>query len=286
MDPRSDPDLDHEGGQRQVETDLREEGADRVGLAAPLEHLGRHVELLIDQRRAERTERDDDGDELDLPRFAQQREGAREADAALLLGRRRRGSRVPLALDNDRDDARAGDQRDGAAEQKCARCRCRGWRRGDRGAGHPAERDTAADEPEHPLGLARVVHAVGQRPELTDEQHAQQQAPQIEGDRHPFAAPLEQNPETHHDSGHADLCDRQRPAPWQCSDHARVGHHEDADDEARPENDPGDVHRAETGDQLRSRQRLNDVVRGHAEERIGEHQADARRFFLPHFHHR
>ena len=49
----------------------------------------------------------------------------------------------------------------------------------------PPRLDAAADEPEQPLGLARVVDVVGQRPELADEQDAEDQAEEVEGDRRP-----------------------------------------------------------------------------------------------------
>ncbi len=46
----------------------------------------------------------------------------------------------------------------------------RGRGDGERVAGDAAERRAAADEPEQPLGLPRVVDDVGERPELADEQ--------------------------------------------------------------------------------------------------------------------
>ena len=66
MNPRRDPDLDDECRCRQPEPDLREETADRIFLAGAFEYLGRHVQLLVDQHRADRTEADDDCDELNL----------------------------------------------------------------------------------------------------------------------------------------------------------------------------------------------------------------------------
>ena len=41
------------------------------------------------------------------------------------------------------------------------------------------ERGPAANEAKHPLGLSRVVHDVGHRPELTDQPDAQNQAKQV-----------------------------------------------------------------------------------------------------------
>ena len=89
MNPRRHPDLNHERRDRHVEAHLREERADRIFLPGALEHLGRHVELLIDQHRAERPETDDCGNQLDLLRPAEKRERAPEADALLLVHRRR-----------------------------------------------------------------------------------------------------------------------------------------------------------------------------------------------------
>ena len=59
VDPRREPDLDHEAGERRLEADLRQEAADRVVLPGALEDLGRHVQLLLDERRADGREADD-----------------------------------------------------------------------------------------------------------------------------------------------------------------------------------------------------------------------------------
>ncbi len=66
VNARRDPDLDDECRCRQPEPDLGEETADRIFLAGAFEYLGRHVQLLVDQHRADRTEADDDRDELNL----------------------------------------------------------------------------------------------------------------------------------------------------------------------------------------------------------------------------
>ena len=55
----------------------------------------------------------------------------------------------------------------------------------ERAAGDAAERRAAADEAEQPLGLPRVVDEVGERPELADEEHAEDLPGEIERDRHP-----------------------------------------------------------------------------------------------------
>ena len=65
----------------------------------------------------------------------------------------------------------------------------------------PSDR-AAADEPEQPLGLPRIVDDVGERPELADEQDAEDQAPDVERRPTPSRrAVLEQDPEhEHHDA--------------------------------------------------------------------------------------
>ncbi len=65
------------------------------------------------------------------------------------------------------------------------------------GAHGAAQAGAAADEAEQPLGLTRVVDVVGQRPELADQQDAEDQAEHVEGDRHPVRAALEKKPEQH-----------------------------------------------------------------------------------------
>ena len=54
---------------------------------APLRGRGRHVELLLDDRRADGGKADDQRDDLQVLRFAQQVEGFGGADALLLFDR-------------------------------------------------------------------------------------------------------------------------------------------------------------------------------------------------------
>ena len=110
--------------------------------------------------------------------------------------------------------------------------------RGQPRPGHAAEHHAAADEPEQALGLARIVDAVGERPELADEQDAEQRAPDVEGDRDPGRAGPEQEPEDRAWPPPSPLRDRQRPAPRQRADEPRVADHQHADDQARAEDDP------------------------------------------------
>ena len=57
---------------------------------------GRHVELLLDDRRADRRERDHQRDDLQVPRRPQQLDRFAAADAFFLAGlRRRRWCRPP-----------------------------------------------------------------------------------------------------------------------------------------------------------------------------------------------
>ena len=85
VDARRDPDLDDEGRGRRVEADLRQERADRILLSRALEDLGRHVDLLIEQGRAEGAEADDHRDDLDLAGAAQQLHRPRHGHAPFFL---------------------------------------------------------------------------------------------------------------------------------------------------------------------------------------------------------
>ena len=278
MDAWRDPDLDHERGERRIEANLREETADGIFLPGALEDLGRHVHLLVEQQCAKRSETDHRRDQLNLPRFAEQRECAGEADATLFDVPRadRRGLR--LAPENDRDDGHAGEEGECAPQQQGVGADRLDDRGGQERARHAAEHHASADEPKQPLRLSRIVDAVGQRPELADQQDAEERAPDIERDRHPVAGAPEERPEHDHHRRHAGLCDRQRPAAGQDADQPRVAEHQHADEQARAEDDPRHVHGAQAGDQLRAGQRLNDVVRRHGQEGVGEHQEHRRRF--------
>ena len=110
-------------------------------------------------------------------------------------------------------------------------------------------------------------------------------APDVERDRDPVAASLEEHPEAEHDDRHARLRDRQRPAVRQDADETRVTEHQNADKKSGPEDDPGNVHRSEIRDQLGPGERLNDVVGRHGQEGVGEHQQCGDRFVLPHVDH-
>ena len=101
-----------------------------------------------------------------------------------------------------------------ADEQHVARADRLHQERGQRRAGRAAKARAAADEAEHALGLPRVVDVVGQRPELADEQHREDQADDVEGDGDPVLADRrEQEPEQDQQQRHAGLRDRDGPAP-------------------------------------------------------------------------
>jgi hypothetical protein len=63
------------------------------------------------------------------------------------------------------------------------------------GTERAAQARAAADEAEDTLGLAGVVDVVGERPELADEQNAEDLTEQIQPRRCRFRAGLEQRPE-------------------------------------------------------------------------------------------
>ena len=67
MDPAGQPDLHGEADDRQVEGHLCQKCGDRVGRRRAFDRLGRHVELLIDDGRADRRERDHQRDHLQVP---------------------------------------------------------------------------------------------------------------------------------------------------------------------------------------------------------------------------
>ena len=85
---------------------------------------------------------------------------------------------------------------DGAEEEQRVGADPFGDERGNARARQPAERRAAADEPEEPLGLSRIVDGVGQRPELADQQNGEDQTEDVERDRHPLLTGLKQGTRT------------------------------------------------------------------------------------------
>ncbi len=262
MDDRRQPDLDDESRRGDGEADLCQKL--RHGVAAP-QLLRRHVHLLIDEGGAQRAEGDHQRDELYLPRLRQQGDRPLDGDAFFFPNASRfdRAAGRFLSFENHPDEHRAEAQRARAPEQHRIRADGVHDERRQCRAGHATQRDATAHEPEQSLGLPRIVDAVCERPELTDEQDADDGAPNVERDRDPALLRPEQRPERNHDAGHAGLNDRERPATRKHREQPRIAKHQDANQQPVGEDDVGNIDRAETVDQLRSRQWLDDVVGGH-----------------------
>ncbi len=274
VDAAGEHHLDEQADERQVDGDLREKGGDAVGVGPAL-GLGRgHVELLLDDGRADGGKGDDQGDDLQMPGAAQQGDGLAAANPFFLTRLGRVGPAGALiGADDAHHDGQAHGQDGGADEQHRRRAQFLDQRRGDGGTERPAQTGAAADETEQALGLARVVDVVGQGPELADEQDAEHQPVEVEPDRNPLAADLgEEHPEDHEQHDHAGLRDRDRPPARHAGHELGIGLHQHADDHAGGELDPRQIVGAEAGDELRPRDRLDDVVGRHREERVEEQQ--------------
>ena len=70
MQPRGQEHLDEEAGDRRIEDHVGEERRPRVLAGDRI--LDRHVELLLDDARADRREADDERDDLEVLRLPQQ----------------------------------------------------------------------------------------------------------------------------------------------------------------------------------------------------------------------
>jgi hypothetical protein len=263
------PRLDDEADGRRPQPDLGEERRDGVGGARSLGRLRRHVELLLDDGRPDGGEANHEGNDLQMVRATKQIEGLGERHPLFLLDARNRVRLDALARDDGRDQESAQRHEDGTDEEQvhgaerrrvAGKCRAR----------DAAERRAPADESEHTLGLARVVHDVRERPELADEQHAENAAREVERDRHPGGTrvPEEEPPEHEQQDRHAHLRDGQRPSPRQPPHEPRVAGHQDPDEEAGGQQDVWEVVGAEAGDELGSRERLYRVVGRHRQERV------------------
>ena len=189
----------------------------------------------------------------------------------------------PLAPDDRHDERGAQEHGGGADQQQVRRSDLRRVRR-QRRAGDAAERRAAADEPEQPLRLPRVVDEVGDRPELADEQDAEDQPGQVERRPRPTSPGLEQEPEADQHARHAHLDDRQRPSAGAAARSAtrspviRTPMMKPAASRTY-----GRLSAPRSGDELRPRDRLDDVVGRHREERVGEHHERGEALLLPHF---
>jgi hypothetical protein len=142
----------------------------------------------------------------------------------------------------------------------------------------PPRTRAAADEAEDTLGLAGVVDVVGERPELADEQNAEDLTEQIQPRRCRFRAGLEQRPEDDLQDDDAAQRHRHHGAAWQAPDRVRVLMHQHADQQSRRQHHPRKVVGAEAGDEPRSGDGLEDVVGRHGQEGVGEHQRHAPTF--------
>jgi len=136
----------------------------------------------------------------------------------------------------------------------------------------PPKARSAPDEPEQPLGLARIVDVVGQGPELADEQDADDQPEQVESHRDPCLICLEQHPERDEQRHHPASGARDDPAPRHQARQPAVKLHHDPDEESRCEQHIGQVVGPQLRDELRPRHRLDDVVGRHCQKGVREHQ--------------
>ena len=173
--------------------DLGEEDRDGVGRRLALRCGRRHVELLLDDRRADGSETDHQRDDLQMARVRSRCKRFAAADTFLSrpaarvlrsgcarvaegsIARRSREQaiiRVPLISSMLVVPIRVGQ-----ANQ-------------DRRAGDAAEAGAAADEAEDPLGLPGVVDEIGKRPELADEQDAEDRPEQVEAPPTPRSSGL------------------------------------------------------------------------------------------------
>ncbi len=278
MDAAGQPHLDHEADQRQVNRDLREERRDGVGIGGALGFRRRHVELLLDDRGADGRKADHQRDHLQVPGRSKQLDGLAAADALVLagLGGVARARRL-LALQDEGDDEEAEAHDRGADQQHLLGAERFDQKRREARAGRAAEAGAAADEAEDALGLPRIVDVVGQRPELADQEEAEDQRQHVEGDRHPVRADgAEQEPEQEQQTRHAGLRHRDGPAPGHRPHHRGVALHDEADQHAGAELHPRQVVGAQARDELRPRDWLDDVVAGHRQERVQKHQQRGR----------
>ena len=172
-----------------------------------------------------------------------------------------------------RQDDRHARRQDGRAdEEQVVRSELSDRELGDRVAQRTAQAGPAADQAEQPLGLARVVDVVGQRPELTDEKNPENLAEDVERDRDPHGLCLQQDPEHTEQDDDGRLGQRNDVLAGQATRGAAVQVHENADEDRRPQQHPRQVVRSQVVDGLRLGDGLEDVVRRHRQERIGEHQ--------------
>ena len=278
VDAADEGHLHDEPRDRQVGGDLGQERRD--GGAAPPAHLvGRHAELLVDDGRAGRRESDREGQDAQRARLGHETDRFLPPDPALVGIER--GVVHVVSAEHQHHDARAPREDQRTHQEELLQADRLDDGRGDGGADGAAEAGAAADEAEEPLRLPRVEDVVRQRPELADQQDAEDQAEEVEADRRPDRAGSEQRPERdedHHDGG---LRHRHHVLARDAADRVRVEVHDDADGDAGGEQHVGQVVGPEILDELRAGDRLDDVVGRHRQERVGEHQQGRCRLLAP-----
>ena len=268
--------LNDEPCDRQVGRDLGQECRDAVAAAA--QRFGRHVQLLLDDGGARRGATHRQGQHLQGARFGEQRDGLPTTDA--LLGCVELGLLThSVPAQQQQHDSGASGQRRGADQHELLGAHLLDDGRCHTGAQGAAETGAAADESEQTLRLARVEEIVRQCPELADQENAQDQAEEVERDRDPRCAGPQQRPEDDKQPDDGGLREGYHVLAGHAANGARIKMHDEADQDAREEQDVRQIVRAECGNELRTRDGLQNVVRRHREEGIGEHQ-ERRRGFL------
>src|SRR5688572_31013912 len=106
----------------------------------------------------------------------------------------------------DRNDQRhAADQRRGTDQQQAVRSDCVDDSRDNRRARSAAQTGAGTDEAEQPLGLPGVVDLVGQRPELADEEEAEDLTEQVKRHGDPLGSCSQDRKSTRLNSSHSQI---------------------------------------------------------------------------------
>ena len=268
MDATGEANLNEEASEREVDRDLRQQFRDGIAVGAGA--LGRHTELLVYDGGADGREGNHSGQHPQMPRLRQEPEGLASTNTALieLLDRVVR-MRQPHDL-QDEDDADG--QRDRADEKKIVRADRLDSRRGDSGANRSTQAGTATDQTKESLRLPGVVDVVGQSPELAEEQDAEDLSEEIQRHRDPHRAVAKERPEEHEQSDEDRLRDRNHILAWDSASRTRIEVHQHADEDGGGEQDVRKIVGADLIDELRLENRLQNVVRGHREKRVTEHE--------------
>ena len=181
MNPARGHHLQDESNDRGVENDLREERGDGGVALVALERLGRHVQLLFHDRGAGGGARDGKGEDADVSRLQQQLDRLASADARFVHD----GADRMTSADHD-DNGQASAESERTHQHEVRRADCVDIGRDDGSPGGASQAGACADEAEQPLGLTGVVDVVRQRPELADQENAEDLPEQVEADGHPL----------------------------------------------------------------------------------------------------